>query len=99
VRVLVRDHTRNTGSSNRFTAMAKRLTSYLEMRIVPTEHFHLTSSYCIADDRGIVYRLRADRWDGIAAINSPPVARQYLQEFDQAWQASAEQFQRRSVRA
>jgi hypothetical protein len=98
VRVLLRDHTRHTGSGNRFMSMARRLTSYLEIRILLPEYFHMTASYCIADDRGIVYRLRADRWDGIAAVNSPPVARQYLQEFDVAWQASGEQFLRRSAR-
>lgn len=99
VRVLIRDHTRHSGSGNRFLSMAKRLTSYLELRVLLPEHFHYTSSYCIADDRGIVYRLKADRWEGIAAINSPPVARQYLQEFDVAWQASGDQYLRRSARA
>jgi len=97
VRILVRDHTRHSGSSNRFMSMAKRLTSYLEIRILLPEHYHYTSSYCIADDRGIVYRLNAERWEGIAAINSPPLARQYLQEFDLAWQASGAHFLRRSA--
>jgi hypothetical protein len=97
VRILVRDHTRHSGSSNRFMSMAKRLTSYLEIRILLPEHYHYTSSYCIADDRGIVYRLNAERWEGIATINSPPLARQYLQEFDLAWQASGAHFLRRSA--
>jgi len=47
------------------------------------------SSYLIADDRAIVYRMRADTWDGIADINNPSAARVYLQEFDQVWNASA----------
>ena len=34
VRVLLRDQTRYTGSGNRFMSMARRLTSYLEMRIL-----------------------------------------------------------------
>jgi len=62
------------------------------------EHYHYTCSYCIADDRGIVYRMRADRWEGIALVNSPPVARQYLAEFDVAWNASGEQYMRRAAR-
>lgn len=97
VRILVRDHTRHSGSGNRFMSMAKRLTSYLEMRILVPEHAHLSCSYCIADDRGIVYRMRADRWEGIAAVNSPPVARQYLQEFDLAWHASGQEYVRRTA--
>ncbi len=98
VRVLLRDHTRHTGSGSRFMSMARRLTSYLELRILVPQFHHLTASYCISDDRGIVYRMRSDRWDGIAAINSPPVARQYLQEFDAAWLASHDQHHRRAAR-
>lgn len=98
VRVLLRDHARHTGSGSRFMSMARRLTSYLELRILVPQYHHLTASYCIADDRGIVYRLRADRWDGIAAVNSPPVARQYLQEFDAAWLASHDLHHRRIAR-
>jgi hypothetical protein len=91
VRVVVRDHARLSGGSNRFVAMARRLTSYLEIRIRAPQYRDLAAAYCIADDRGIVYRLRADRWDGIAGLNNPPVARQYLQEFDAIWQASADE--------
>ncbi len=98
VRVLLRDHTRHTGSGSRFMSMARRLTSYLELRILVPQFQHLTASYCVSDDRGIVYRMRADRWDGIAAVNSPPVARQYLQEFDAAWLASHDQHHRRAAR-
>ena len=98
VRVLLRDHTAHTGSGSRFMSMARRLTSYLELRILVPQFHHLTASYCIADDRGIVYRMRADRWDGIAAVNSPPVARQYLQDFDAAWLASHDQHHQRAAR-
>jgi hypothetical protein len=98
VRVLLRAHTRHTGSGSRFMSMARRLSSYLELRILLPQFHHLTASYCIADDRAIVYRMRADQWDGIAAVNSPPVARQYLQEFDLAWQACNDLHHRRVAR-
>jgi hypothetical protein len=89
-RVLVREPGRMMSHNNRFVAMARRLTSYLEIRVLAAELRGQTASYCIADDHAIVYRLRADRWDGITALNNPPVARQYLQEFDLAWQASTD---------
>ena len=98
VRVLLRAHTRHTGSGSRFMSMARRLSSYLELRILLPQFHHLTASYCIADDRAIVYRMRADQWEGIAAVNSPPVARQYLQEFDAAWQACNDLHHRRIAR-
>ena len=89
VRVLLRDQARMGNGANRFVAMAHRLTSYLEIRIRAAQYRELTAAYCIADDRAIVYRLRADRSEGIAGFNNPPIARQYLQEFDAIWQASA----------
>jgi len=88
VRVLMRDQARLSSGANRFIAMAHRLTSYLEIRIRAPQYRELTAAYCIADDRAIVYRLRADRPEGIAGFNNPPIARQYLQEFDAVWQAS-----------
>jgi len=89
VRVLMRDQARLSNGANRFVAMAHRLTSYLEIRIRAPEYRNLTAAYCIADDRAIVYRPRADRAEGLAGFNTPKVARQYLQEFDTFWLASA----------
>jgi hypothetical protein len=89
VRVLMRDQARLKNGANRFVAMAHRLTSYLEIRIRTAQYRDLTAAYCIADDRAIVYRPRADRPDGLAGFNNPKVARQYLQEFDTVWLASA----------
>lgn len=89
VRVLIRDQARLSHGANRFIAMAHRLTSYLEIRLRAPQYRELSAAYCIADDRAIVYRLRADRAEGIAGFNNQPIARQYLQEFDAVWQASA----------
>jgi hypothetical protein len=43
----------------------------------------------IADDRAVVFRMRADAWDGIADLNNTNVAKLYLTEFDVVWNASA----------
>jgi hypothetical protein len=88
VRVLIRDQARLVSGANHFIAMAHRLTSYLEIRVRAPQYQALTAAYCIADDRAIVYRLRADRSEGIAGFNNPPIARQFLQEFDAVWHAS-----------
>jgi hypothetical protein len=87
--VLMRDQARLSNGANRFVAMAHRLTSYLEIRIRAPEYRNVAAAYCIADDRAIVYRPRADRAEGLAGFNNPKVARQYLQEFDTVWLASA----------
>ena len=89
VRVLLGEPTRVMRDSNRFVAMGRRLSSCIDIRYVAAQAPQRASAYLIADDRAIMYRMRADTWDGIADVNNPPVARLYLQEFDGIWNASA----------
>jgi len=85
--------------SNRFVAMGRRLSSYIDIRYIAEHPQQRASAYLIADDRAIVYRLRADTWDGIADFNNPPVARLYLNEFDAVWNASAPEHTLRNARS
>jgi hypothetical protein len=89
VRVLLAEPTRVMRDSNRFVAMGRRLSSCIDIRYVTAQAPQRASAYLIADDRAIVYRMRADTWDGVADANNPPAARLYLQEFDNIWNASA----------
>ena len=89
VRVLLAEPTRVMRESNRFVAMGRRLSSCIDIRYAAKQARQRASAYLIADDRAIVYRMRADTWDGVADINNQPVARLYLQEFDQFWDSSA----------
>ena len=99
VRVLLCEPTRVMRDSNRFVAMGKRLSSCIDIRYVAAAHAaQRASTYLIADDRAIVYRMRADTWDGVADINNPQAARLYLQEFDQVWSASAAEHGLRAAR-
>jgi hypothetical protein len=89
VRVLLSDSGRLLRDNNRFIAMGRRLTSCIDIRPAPGPVKQRAAGYLIADDRAIVYRVHADRWDGVADLNNPPIARQYLDEFDEIWHASA----------
>ncbi len=89
VRVLLAEPTRVMRDSNRFVAMGRRLSSCIDIRYVAAQSQQRASAYLIADDRAIVYRMRADTWDGVADIDNQTAARLYLQEFDQVWNASA----------
>ena len=89
VRVLLVEPSRVMRDSNRFVAMGRRLSSCIDIRYVAAQSPQRASAYLIADDRAIVYRMRADSWDGVADSNNPPVAKLYLQEFDTVWNASA----------
>ena len=98
VRVLLVEPTRVMRDSNRFVAMGRRLSSCIDIRYVAAQSPQRASAYLIADDRAIVYRMRADTWDGVADINNPVAARLYLQEFDQVWNASAAEHGLRAAR-
>lgn len=89
VRVLISDSNRLLRDNNRFIAMGRRLTSCIDIRPALGAVKQRAAGYVIADDRAIVYRVHPDRWDGVADLNNPPVARQYLDEFDEIWHASA----------
>jgi hypothetical protein len=98
VRVLLAEPTRVMRDSNRFVAMGRRLSSCIDIRYVAAQTPQRASAYLIADDRAIVYRLRADTWDGVADINNSQAARAHLQEFDQVWNASAPEHGLRAAR-
>src|SRR5262249_28310547 len=78
VRVLLAEPMRVMRDSNRFVAMGRRLSSCIDIRYVAAQAPQRASTYLIADDRAIVYRMRADTWDGVADINNPTAARLYL---------------------
>lgn len=98
VRVLLVEPSRVMRDSNRFVAMGRRLSSCIDIRYVASNSPQRASAYLIADDRAIVYRMRADTWDGIADFNNQPVARLYLTEFDAVWNASAPEHGLRAAR-
>ena len=98
VRVLLSDSSRLLRDNNRFIAMGRRLTSCIDIRPAVGGAKQRAAGYLIADDRAIVYRLRADSWDGVADINNQLAARQYLSEFDQVWNASAAEHGLRAAR-
>ena len=54
-------------------------------------------AFIIADDKALVYRLQADRWDGISDMNDPAVVRRYLNFFDEVWQTSMQESQMRQM--
>lgn len=123
VRVLLADPARVVRDSNRFAAMGRRLSSYIDIRHVgepepaPPGRPESASgqqrepamdrsaaargcgAYLVADDRAVVYRLRADTWDGIADFNNPSIARLYLTEFDVLWARSTPEDALRAARA
>jgi len=97
VRVLLADPSRAMVDNNKFLILARRLTSCIDLRAMTPEFSANAGAFIIADDRALVYRLRADRWDGISDMNDPGVVRPYLNFFDEVWQMSMQESQMRQM--
>jgi hypothetical protein len=88
VRVALGDGSRLLRDGNRFVAMGRRLTSYIDIRVMQTPVPQSAAAYIIADDRAIALRTSTQAWDGIADFNNPPIAKLHLAEFDSVWTAN-----------
>jgi hypothetical protein len=87
VRVLILEPTRVVLSASRFVAMGRRLNSYIEFRRVMPEVPDHPEAFFIADEQALVYRARAESWDGMSDTYEPAVARMYLTKFESLWNA------------
>ena len=67
---------------SRFVAMGRRLNSYIEFRRVTPELGEASRAFFIADEHALVYRARAESWDGMSDTYEPAVARMYLSKFE-----------------
>lgn len=88
VRVLLHRNMRLIPTSNRFVAMARRLSSCIEFRAMDKQFAGRTSAMLIADTHGIMYRAQASTFEGVAGYYQPAIARLHLQDFDEMWFAS-----------
>lgn len=99
VRVLISDPARALKSGNRFVEMGRRLNSYIEFRNVKPQYRDHVEAFCVADDLAIVYRARADSWEGMSDTSAPAAARKYLATFDAIWNACAAEGESHPIRA
>jgi hypothetical protein len=79
-------------SPNKLAAMRRRLSGHIEIRTVNAQFAARTSGMLIADSKAIVYRAQVTSWEGVAGFEQPPIARLYLQEFDEMWLASVPKY-------
>jgi len=88
IRVLIADPARAIKNGNNFVHLGRRLNSYIEFRHVREDLRTHPESFCLADNTALVYRLQANRWEGIADTYEPAVATVYGKMFDEIWLAS-----------
>lgn len=97
IRVLIAEPSRASKNSNKFVHLGRRLSAHIEFRHVREDLRTHPESFCIADETALVYRLQADRWDGIADTYEPAVSRFYGKMFDKIWTASEVEIEFRQI--
>ncbi|MEM7084190.1 MAG: hypothetical protein AAF465_15785 [Pseudomonadota bacterium] len=75
-------------NGHRLVELARRFSTFFEIRRVDPEFINRKDAFLVADESGVVYRLDATRWEGIADTNAPRIAQKYLDIFEEAWQRS-----------
>lgn len=85
IRVLIADPSRAVKNGNNFVHLGRRLNTYIEFRHVREDLRTHAEAFCIADETALVYRLQANRWEGIVDTYEPAVAKLYAKMFDEIW--------------
>ena len=85
VRVLIADPGRIHYENSAFIALARKLTSYIEIRQARGEYGQDPSAYMVADDHAFWCRPNQSRWEGLSQQNALLPARVFLDRFDLAW--------------
>ncbi len=68
--------------------LARRLSSTIEIRKLNETFTGHHEAFIIADERGVLYRTLADRYEGSAQFNAPRRAAELIRFFDAAWEHS-----------
>lgn len=89
IRILLMSPVRMIEEGHRLVELLRRFNSFIEIRRVHPDHSDREDAFLIADEVGLVYRLNAARWEGVADPQSPQLARKYLAVFDEIWNKSA----------
>jgi hypothetical protein len=87
VRVLILDPTRVIMTGSRFVNMGRRLNSYIEFRNAKSALQQHPEAFFVADEQALVYRARAESWEGMSDTYAPAIARIYLTKFEHLWNA------------
>ena len=73
---------------HRLIELSRRLSSMIGIRTIHPHYREYNEAYMVFDERGIIKRRYADRYEGIANFNDPIQARELLTLFNEIWNIS-----------
>lgn len=88
IRILIRDIDPLVKSGHRLIELSRHLSSSMEIREIHKEYANNLESFFIVDERAVLHRQQADRYQGIVNYNDPKLAHYLLQHFNEVWDHS-----------
>lgn len=88
VRILIQDPTPAIKSGHRLIGLTQQLSSHIAVRRVAEDWAEEPSAFLLADDRGLLWRIQSDRYEGIVDFRAGPRARELMTWFDRVWDNS-----------
>ncbi len=73
---------------HRIIELSRRMSSAIQIRVVHESFRHHNQAFMVFDDRGLISRQYADRYEGIANYNDASEARQLSAFFNEVWELS-----------
>lgn len=86
VRILLLDSAPVVARGHRVVELARRLSSYIAIRIPAPEHKELNEAWLVADTTGYLYRRFSDRYEATANFADRRQASNLTNRFEEIWQ-------------
>lgn len=88
VRILAKDFERTVKDGHRLVDLARRLSSYVELRKVHSDYQENSETFLLVDDYGLLHRRHAARFEGTFSCKAPLEVRRLRASFDEVWDRS-----------
>lgn len=88
IRLLLKDVEPLVKYGHRIIELSRRLSSMIGIRTIHENYREYNEAYMVFDERGIIKRHYADRYEGIANFNDPKQARELIHFFNEIWNVS-----------
>lgn len=88
VRLLVIDPDFIIRHGHRLIELARRLTSHMEIRKVHEDYCNNPEAYLVVDNRGLLHRKLASRYEAVVNFNNPMTATELHNHFTEMWERS-----------
>lgn len=89
VLILLRDPSPAVTQGHRLVQLSQRLSSSIEVRRVSADYRERTEEFMIADDRGVIYRSFADRFEGTVNFDDRERIPELLGLFKETWETAS----------